>query len=361
MYLSKFSSNISFHANKSKPGKHPPQETVKEVNQDINQQNNHVINQDVNRGDSKQSKGHSKIEHVKRIEFAGLGSQIYSLIEVIGKLEHASVRKHIEEVATINTASLVGVAFVCGYTYNEIVELFNTFNSDNMIDHSIADLFGGQFQKLDCLYELYQTKGIYSGLKLHTWIETLICKKYGMTKMTFSQLYSKTKIGFSILMANVNTGNLESINRHSHPEIEVSSVIVASCNLGILYPPVKINNNDYSSGCIISNYNLNVFDPINEKVLGIYPITSFEQSYQVARPTDNLYHYLIALLQTIVNSRMFGNVSLDTTTLERTIPIICESSILTEVTSMINGDLTLEMKQQLLAIGGQAFDHYLSS
>ena len=89
-------------------------------------------------------------------------------------------------------------------------------------------------------------------------IAMLVNKKYN-PNLTFLELYKITKIKFTVVITNLTKHKPEYINYKNNPNTRLVDIIRISTSYPLIYSPVKMNNNVYLDGGLLSSYPIEYF------------------------------------------------------------------------------------------------------
>jgi NTE family protein len=139
--------------------------------------------------------------------------------------------------------------------------------------------------------------GLNSGDKLITILHKLLNSKKISSKITFLELYEKTKKTFIVTSVNINEQKLEYFSYTSHPNMEVIQAIRMSISIPFVFTPVLYNNCLYVDGGCIDNFPISYFSENIENVIGICVTESNTNKTKI----ETLYDYAINVICSILN------------------------------------------------------------
>lgn len=116
----------------------------------------------------------------------------------------------------------------------------------------------------------------------------LLKNKLNCNNITFKELHLKTKVHLKVGVANITNDKFEVWDYLNTPDFSVIDAITISCNIPILYKPIKFNNYYYVDGGIFNNFPIDLFNTKSkytlQETLGICcdnkKIISFENVFQ---------------------------------------------------------------------------------
>lgn len=177
-----------------------------------------------------------------------IGGGSFKGISFVGALEYLHKNKLIENLENLygtSAGSIIGFLYLIGY---EPFEIFKIIMSIDL----------GEYCNLD----LTNISINYSILNDDLFIRLReIIKEKVNEKITFEQLYVKTKISFNVFVTSLDSRNMECLNNRSHPNLEVLTAVKASSAIPLIFPPVLINDKYYVDGCLKS------FSGINKEII----------------------------------------------------------------------------------------------
>lgn len=292
----------------------------------------------------------------QKLIFSGEGSKVFNNQGAVHSLEEQNLLKYVNEVCGFSGGSIIALLVALKYSYAEISEKMKKYNSDIITDYQ-------RFGDAELAYNFYKTRGLYSGNNISEWLESLIFDKINISNATFKDLKKKTGIILNIPLTNLNTSQLEIFNFKNQPDVVISTVVKAACNLSILYPPMNYNGNDYCDPILITGYQLTLWDELNQtddSVLGFLPLSQVEEQMtdkEDRQPTDGLYNFTVSILETVVKSRL--GVYTGDNFWDRTVPINYSEGLSYGVYSLIRGNLSDSDRNQLIENGYHAVSQFL--
>jgi NTE family protein len=182
---------------------------------------------------------------------------------------HIGVLKALQEwdivpaaISGTSAGSIVGVFYADGFSLEEISELLRTFEFRNKISL------------------LHFRKGLFS---LEP-VERLL--KNNLRSKNFDQL----RIPFFATAANLHTGRPVVFS-----EGPIVDVIVASCSVPIVFPPVYINNIPYVDGGLSCNLPIEPLLSRAEKIVGVHvnPVLDFNPAAGFIENVDRTFNLFI--------------------------------------------------------------------
>lgn len=178
-----------------------------------------------------------------------LGGGGIKLISFIGILKYISKENYINLNKLKNLYGVSAGAIICfliniGYTIEEMEEFAINFNFKKLLPEINTE-------------NLLFFYGIGKSVKLKTLFLLLLKNKLNITTITFKELNIQTNINLNIGVTNLTNNSFEMWNYLTKPDICVIDALACSCNLPIVFEPIKIENNFYVDGGVTNNFPIN--------------------------------------------------------------------------------------------------------
>ena len=154
--------------------------------------------------------------------------------------EDLKVDINIQEILGVSVGSIVGLLYILGYTYDELV--------DEIVSKNLSDL--KQFR----IKNFLQRYGFDSGIRIVNWIETLIIGKGYSKDITFADIYTNFGINFRVVATNLNKYKTEVFDKNSSPSLRVIRAIRMSIGIPLVFTVTKYRSDCYVDGGLINNY-----------------------------------------------------------------------------------------------------------
>lgn len=251
--------------------------------------------------------------------------------------EDLKVDINIQEILGVSVGSIVGLLYILGYTYDELV--------DEIVSKNLSDL--KQFR----IKNFLQRYGFDSGIRIVNWIETLIIGKGYSKDITFADIYTNFGINFRVVATNLNKYKTEVFDKNSSPSLRVIRAIRMSIGIPLVFTVTKYRSDCYVDGGLINNYPIKEYDSKLDNVLGLKLVTRGE-FHQIDESIDSFYTYLGSLI-TCYMVQKERETTLSYKYRDHTVGIETQS-----VTSSINFSLNEERKRNLIDIGYRAAKEY---
>lgn len=249
---------------------------------------------------------------LKNLVISGGGIHGVSFLGAISYLYDRKLLENVEHYIGTSAGSIISLLLLIGYKPTELYDFCLSFDMNKLINDTNLDNFLEKF-------------GFESSSKLTYVLKRLLNNKNINDKITFSELFLLTKKKITITGVCVNDSNLYLFNHEKTPNMKVLLAVRISCNIPVLFAPVKYDNKLWIDGGAILNYPIEICDNELDNTIGIssYNNTSVENS----DITDS-FTYLSYLVKCIA----FGNAKM---TVEKyknnTIKIQQSNNLLTEI------------------------------
>lgn len=238
----------------------------------------------------------------------------------------------INTVCGVSIGSVVGLLYILGYNYEELIEELNNINLQTLKNLKIRNLLNEY--------------GFDSGNKIINWIETLIVKKGYAKNITFKQLYSIKNINLQVLASNVNKYTYTIFDSINTPELPIKQAIRMSIGVPFLFTVKEYNGDIHVDGGLINNYPIKLFKDNLDNVLGLKLVTKGEfVDHNIDLKIDNFESYMWNIMKCFMVQKE-KETTLSYVYKEHTICIETE-----DVTNLLNFGLTDEEKNRLINIG----------
>jgi predicted acylesterase/phospholipase RssA len=201
------------------------------------------------------------IDKIDTLVLSGGGVKGIAYVGVFKKLKEMGV--NIKEVCTVSVGSIMGLLYVLGYEFDELVKEMKDRNMDNLRDINIGNFLNKY--------------GIDSGKNIIKWIEDLIERKGYNKTITFMEMYKETGIKYRVLATNLNKYESVIFDYTSCPNMKVTRAIRMSIGIPFVFTVQKYKGDVYVDGAIVNNYPIDLYMNKLENVLGMNVVTSVER------------------------------------------------------------------------------------
>ena len=189
---------------------------------------------------------------IKNMIISGGGAKCFSFIGVLQEINLDSV----SSFTGVSSGSLITYLLSIGYTPFELEEL--ALNLD------LSQLMG--FPSID---NILDKLSISDNIQLKILLQTLTNYKLNFDDITFQKHFELTNNYINIGVTCLSTASYEIFNKEKTPDSNLIDIILASCSIPGLFPPIKINNKFYCDGGIFNNFPIHIYDNELENTIGI--------------------------------------------------------------------------------------------
>ncbi len=231
-----------------------------------------------------------KIENTDTLILSGGGVKGYYYIGIIKYLEEKDIIKNITKYSGTSIGALVCFMLCIGYTYTEILNIFYNIEINKLIKFSIKNIISEEHW------------GIYDTSNLRKYLKNIFKYKGLSEDITFEQLYILNKKYLGMVSVNISKNKEIIFDYINTPNNKVLDCILASSNLPILFPKMKIDDELYIDGGFSNNFPINYYiSEDNSSILGIYLKENELQENEI----NNVFHYIKGIFKYYHHS--FGN------------------------------------------------------
>ena len=117
-----------------------------------------------------------------------------------------------------------------------------------------------------------------------------------MEDITFKELYNKTNQNLIIGVTNVSTNEFETWNYQNKPNMSVIDAVNISCNIPIIFNPIKIQQHYFVDGGLINNFPIDIF-------------TSQELNNTIGIVCNNKYYHKFNNFLEYINNIIFSIIT----------------------------------------------------
>ena len=202
-----------------------------------------------------------------------------------GNVKNKTIPKiNITTVCGVSIGSIVGLLFVLGYDWIELIEELNNINLHKLKRFKIKNLLTHY--------------GFDTGNKIIQWIESLIVKKGYSKNITFKQLYLIKSVNLQILASNVNKYTYTIFDSINTPDLSIKEAIRMSISVPFLFTIKEYNGDIHVDGSLINNYPIKLFKDNLDNVLGLKLITKGEfECHNLDLKIDTLDSYIYNIMK----------------------------------------------------------------
>ena len=189
---------------------------------------------------------------IKNIIISGGGAKCFSFIGILQSICFDSVTS----LTGVSSGSLITYLLSIGYTPIELEEL--------ALNLELSELMG--FPSID---NILDKLSISDNIQLKIILQTLTNYKLKYEDITFKQHFELTNININIGVTCLTTASYQIFNKDKTPEFNIIDIVIASCAIPGIFPPIKIYNKYYCDGGIFNNFPIHIYDNQLENTIGI--------------------------------------------------------------------------------------------
>ena len=223
------------------------------------------------------------MHNIKNLVLSGGGLQGISFLGVLKYLSENKLLNDIDNYIGTSVGSLISFLLLIGYTYQELYDFCISFNMEKLVKDP----------NLDNFLEFY---GFETSNKLTYVIKRLMDNKNISKDITFLEFFNLNKKKLTITGVCVNNKKLNLFNFENTPNMKILIAVTISCNIPILFSPIKYENKLWIDGGAILNYPIEISDDL-ENTLGI---AIFDKQDLIEEDTEDILSYLSNLVKSMI-------------------------------------------------------------
>ena len=201
------------------------------------------------------------MEKIDTLVLSGGGVKGIAYVGVFKKLKELNI--NIKEICAVSVGAIMGLLYVLGYNYEELVSEIKMQNMDTLRDIKISNFLSKY--------------GIDSGKNIIKWIEYLLEGKGYSKDITFMELYNNTSIKYRVLATNLNKYETMIFDYINCPDMKITRAIRMSIGIPFVFTVQKYKGDVLVDGAIVNNYPIDLYKDRLESVLGMNVVTSVEK------------------------------------------------------------------------------------
>ena len=195
------------------------------------------------------------LKSVKTLVFAGGGVRGLAFVGALQELrdscgiDFGAHHPKLDTVSGVSVGTLFALMICIGYNVAEITSFASSMRQSDVLSTDPVRILSGELSFDD-------------GSKLRQQVETILIKK-GLSKdVTLSQMRDLTKIKFHCLITDLTTASVRNLDSESYPDLKVSTAMVASMSVPVVYPPtIGPDGHSWVDGGLLENFPMMRFDP----------------------------------------------------------------------------------------------------
>ncbi len=272
-------------------------------------------------------------KQINNIAFEGGGVRGIAHGGAWSVFEDIGISSQITNVAGTSAGSIVALLVALQYTASEIKDIlfnldFSKFEED------------GSYLRILTKYGYYKTNFALS------FIEGLISKKFGDTKITFEDLKNNNNPNLYVFSTSLTTNSVYEFSFDKTPSILLSTAVLASMSIPFFFEASNIDGNIYVDGGLTFNYSILFFnssDPDFEKTIGFAFAESTDTPEEIVSKDPLKYDHLVKYLKRFWHSVENAQSAAWYEDLQ-----IKKNTIIIETNGIKSTDFTLSDEQKLL-------------
>lgn len=274
--------------------------------------------------------------HIRKIDtlcFSGGGIKGISFIGALEELIENEIIElsNIKKIVGTSVGSMIGFILSLGYDIDEIKEFILKFDFSKINSKIDVNIF---LEKL----------GANNGEKIIFILKKMLYAKFNVDEMTFEELYNLTQKDLIIIGTNYTKGKEAIFSKDTTPTISIIKAIRISISIPLVFTPVEHNEQYYIDGAFTNNFPICHCDI--ERTLGFYIKYSKENNN-----LNNVFDYILTFLAITTDTIS----EKDITNNKNIIKIDSTNS------GIINFNLTIEMKTNLIELGKKSVKEFLNN
>lgn len=214
------------------------------------------------------------------------GGGINGIIELgsLKALETLNLLKDIKNYSGSSIGSIICFLLILDFSPSDIFIITKKIDFSYLVNENI--------------FNLLDTYSIFNIDKTKVFLISLLELKYNIKKITYLELYNKTKKNLNIIAISLTEEKIVTFNYINTPSLDVIDTLIASCSIPLVFPCKNINNNDYFDSFMINNYPINIFKEDLKNTIGIKVTPNI---YKNNNSNTDITNYIFNILNCILN------------------------------------------------------------
>ena len=185
------------------------------------------------------------------------GGGINGIMELgsLKALESLNLLENIKNYCGSSIGSIICFLLVLNYSPTDIFLTLKKIDFADLVEENILNFL--------------DTYSLCNLNKIEIVLSMLLELKYNVKKISYLELYNKTKKKLNIVSICLSKQELTTFNYINTPDVDIIDSIVASCSIPLVFPSKNINNNDYFDAFMINNFPINIFKNDLKNTIGI--------------------------------------------------------------------------------------------
>lgn len=158
----------------------------------------------------------------------------------------------------------------CGVSVGSLLIYYLTcgFNVDRILDDGIRLNFSDISKDVD-ISTIIEHGGIFSHKTIEIPLRKLTKEKFGVDKITFKEHHIRTGKSLTVVAFNSSEMKTAYLNHENTPDMDVIEGLLMSVSIPIVFHEIKKDENIYVDGVFGDPYPVNIYDHVDNKILGI--------------------------------------------------------------------------------------------
>lgn len=214
------------------------------------------------------------------------GGGVNGIVELgsLKALEKLNLLKNIKNYCGSSIGSLICFLLILDYSPCDIFIMIKKIDYSYLLEENILNFL--------------ETYSLCNLNKIKILLTSLLKLKYNTSKITYLELYNKTKKNLNIVAISLSNREIVTFNYINTPNIDVIDTIIASSSIPLVFPSKKIENIEYFDAFMINNFPVNIFKNDLKNTIGI-KITP--NMYQSKNENTDITIYIFNILTCILN------------------------------------------------------------
>tara|TARA_B100001175_G_C19472156_1_gene622357 strand:+ start:619 stop:1530 length:912 start_codon:yes stop_codon:yes gene_type:complete len=213
------------------------------------------------------------------------GGGINGIIELgsLKALENLNLLKNIKNYSGSSVGSIICFLLILDFSPSDIFIIIKKIDFSYLVNENI--------------FNLLDTYSLCNIDKTKVFLTSLLELKFNIKKITYIELYNKTKKNLNIIAISLTEEKIVTFNYINTPNLDVIDTLIASCSIPLVFPCKNINNNDYFDAFMINNYPINIFKDDLKSTIGIKVTPNM---YQNNNKNTDITSYIFNILNCIL-------------------------------------------------------------
>lgn len=218
-------------------------------------------------------------------------------------LDEHGILPNITRVAGTSAGAITAALVALDFSASDTSDILKTCKFTNFADRDIGIIRN--------LYRILTKYGMHKGAAVRAWLVDVLKSKGIDPDISFADLRDNPKYkDLRITGTNLSRGKLVVFSADTTPGTSVLDAVRVSMSIPIYYVPVKIQNDLYVDGGMLSNYPIRIFDSdsnisivscgagarFNGSTLGFKVDSSAEIDGMVGFPSGNFLQYMLSVI-----------------------------------------------------------------